>query len=224
MRKRWTDADNDQLVRRFSGEPTATIAQAIGRTVSATSQQAKRLGLKKTKEYLASAAAGRIQSGDLRGAPGRFAPGHVPANKGLRRPGWTRGRMAETQFRKGERRGVASRNWRPIGTILVDTDGYKRIKVREWKKGDRFGFGNPSIWPFLHRHLWTKANGPIPVGHAVVFVNGDKTDCRLANLQLITRRELMARNTVHNLPQPLVQAIQLLGALNRRIRKETKGA
>jgi len=123
-RRLWTAVDNDELVRRFPGEATALIAQALGRTVAATFNQAKKLGLKKSEEYLSSPAAGRIQPGGNKGVSGRFMPGHVPANKGLRRPGWTRGRMAETQFRKGERRGVAARNWRPIGTILVDPEGF----------------------------------------------------------------------------------------------------
>lgn len=47
-----------------------------------------------------------------------------PFNKGLRRPGWHVGRMRETQFRKGERSGIAAKNWRPIGTIRTDPDGY----------------------------------------------------------------------------------------------------
>jgi hypothetical protein len=33
----------------------------------------------------------------------------------------------------------------------------------------------------------------------------------------------MARNTVQNLPKPLTQAIQLLGALTRQIRRRTRG-
>jgi hypothetical protein len=70
--------------------------------------------------------------------------------------------------------------------------------------------------------VWEAANGPLPAGHAIAFKNGDKTDIRLENLECIARRELMARNTVHNLPKPLAQAIQLLGALNRQINTKEK--
>jgi len=55
----------------------------------------------------------------------------------------------------------------------------------------------------------------------VIFRNADHADIRLENLELITRRELMLRNSVHNLPKPLAQAVQLLGALNRQIRRRT---
>ena len=39
------------------------------------------------------------------------------------------------------------------------------------------------------------------------------------NDELITRAELCRRNSIHNLPAPLKQTIQLLGALKRQIRK-----
>jgi hypothetical protein len=71
--------------------------------------------------------------------------------------------------------------------------------------------------------MWTAANGAIPRGHTLTFQNGDKTDVRLDNLELIPRRALMARNSIHNLPKPLADTVQLLGALNRQIRKRTEG-
>jgi hypothetical protein len=74
-------------------------------------------------------------------------------------------------------------------------------------------------WRAVHLVEWEKVHGPLPAGHALAFKNGDKTDRRLDNLECITRAALMARNSVHNLPKPLKQAVQLLGALNRQIRK-----
>lgn len=65
--------------------------------------------------------------------------------------------------------------------------------------------------------LWEAAHGPVPAGHALAFVNGDKTDIRLDNLECISRRELMARNTVHNYPPELRQIIRLKGAITKRI-------
>jgi len=74
-------------------------------------------------------------------------------------------------------------------------------------------------WVFVHRELWERHHGPIPRGHAVTFRNGDKQDIRIENLELLTHRELMLRNTVHNLPEPLARTIQLKGAVNRKIRR-----
>lgn len=218
----WSRADDRLLVARYPHERTSSIARDMRRSAPAVYNRARILGLSKSAEYLASPDACRLRRGDNVGAAFRFKKGLVPFNKGLRRPGWARGRMKETWFKKGERRGVAARNWRPVGTILTDADGYLRIKVREAKPGEAYGFGNCGVWPLLHRHVWERTHGPIPPGHAVVFKNGIKTDVRLDNLELLTRRQLMARNSVHNLPKPLASTIQLLGALNRQIRKRTK--
>ena len=43
--------------------------------------------------------------------------------------------------------------------------------------------------------------------------------CSLENLQLVTRAELMRRNTIHNYPAPIPQLVQLRGALTRKIRR-----
>ncbi len=223
MRRKAWSAEDDALMRElYPDNPTAVVSARVGHSLSSTSQRAQALGLKKSAQYLRTPAAGRIQPGEGKGVSGRFMQGHVPANKGLRRPGWAPGRMAETQFRKGDRKGIAARNWRPVGTILTDGEGYQRIKIREAQPGEAYGFGNCRIWPFLHRHLWATSHGPIPPHHAVVFINGNKSDVRIENLQLLTRGELMARNTIHNLPKPLASTLQLLGALKRQIRKKTR--
>jgi len=103
----------------------------------------------------------------------------------------------------------------PIGSTRL-VDGYVYRKVSDV----------PNVpytvnWKPEHHLIWIAANGPIPPRHALTFRNGDRTDVRLENLALISRRQLMARNTVHNLPKPLASAVQLLGALNRQIRKRS---
>ena len=93
--------------------------------------------------------------------------------------------------------------WRPIGTILADSEGFLRIKVREGTKGEPYGFGNTKIWPLLNRHVWQQHNGPIPECHIVVFRDRDRANCAIENLELISMADNMRRNTIHNLPAPL---------------------
>lgn len=218
-RRRWTPDEDAALYARYPHEPTHGIAADLRRTCSSVSQRAQRFGLRKTDEYLASPASGRLHRGNTHGAATRFVKGQVPANKGLRRPGWARGRMRETQFKPGERRGAAALNWRPVGTILTDADGYLRIKVREWTPGEATGFGNVRVWPMLQRVVWEQAHGPIPPGHSVCFRDGNKQNVALDNLELVSRGELMRRNSIHRLPAPLPHTIILLGALKRQIRR-----
>jgi len=120
--------------------------------------------------------------------------------------------MKDTWFKKGERRGVAVRLYRPIGTERISKDGYLERKVND-------ALPLQARWRAVHLLVWEAAHGRVPKGHAIAFANGNRRDIRPDNLQLISRRELKARNTVHNLPKPLADTVRLLGALNRKIRR-----
>jgi hypothetical protein len=67
--------------------------------------------------------------------------------------------------------------------------------------------------------MWQKERGPVPKGFAVSFRDGDKSHLALDNFELISRCELMRRNTIHRFPPELSDAIRLNGALKRRMRK-----
>lgn len=215
-RRRWTLEEDAILRSRYPNEPTIRIAKTLGRSLSATFKRAESLGLAKAPEYLAAFWAESARRAVTAGAATRFARGHVPANKGCaHRPGWAPGRMRAGQFRRGERRGVAVRLYQPIGTERLSKDGYLQRKTNDDLPLQR-------RWRFVHVLVWEAAHGPAPKGHAIVFRNGDRRDIRIENLELVTRAELMARNTVHNLPKPLARTVQLLGALNRQIRRKAR--
>jgi len=214
-RRRWSREDESLLRGFYPNTPTAAVARRLKRTVAAVYGRADKLGLNKSPAYLASPAACRLRRGDHVGARFRFQKGHVPANKGLRRPGWGPGRMKETQFKTGVRQGVAVRLYKPIGTERLSKDGYLERKVND-------GLPLQARWRAVHLLLWEAAHGRVPRGHAIAFKNGDKRDVRLDNLECISRRALMARNTVHNLPKPLAQTVQLLGALRREINRKAR--
>lgn len=211
----WSERDERLLRELYPDQPTGQVARRLKRSVRAVYGRAKNIGLKKSPAYLASPAACRLRRGDHVGRRFWFPKGHVPANKGLRRPGWGPGRMRETQFRKGQLNGVAALRFKPIGsTRLVDGYLYRKVAAvpGPWTRN----------WKLAHLLLWESLHGPVPAHHVVVFQNGDRTDIRGDNLKLIHRRELMARNSVHNLPKPLAQTVQLLGALRRQINRRTK--
>jgi len=203
------------LRKRYPHESTTALAAQLRRTLSSVYGRAMKLGLAKSEEYMASPEAYRLRRGDNLGAEFRFAKGHVPANKGLRRPGYAPGRMRETQFKKGQRQGRAEDLYRPIGAERLSKNGYIERKVNDALPMQR-------RWRAIHLLVWEAANGPLPSGHAVAFKNGDKSDIRLENLECITRRELIARNSIHHLPKELRSTIQLLGALNRQINRKAR--
>ena len=206
MSRAWTKREIERLVwMSLEGETVAAIGARIGRSESGVAQMRVKCGV----SSLANC------------SRGWFGPGHTPANKGLRRPGWSPGRMRETQFKAGQRTGKAAENWRPLGTVLADSKGFLRIKVREGCKGEAYGFGNTKIWPLLGRYTWEKERGPIPPGHKVVFKDGDRANCAPENLELISNAEMMRRNSIHTqYPKDVVKTIMLLGVVKRKLREK----
>lgn len=215
-RVRWHPAELAQLAAQYPHMKTAVIAIMLSRPISSVYQTAARFGLTKSPEFYASPASGRTCG--RQGIGSRFVKGMVPMNKGVKRGrGWAPGRMASTQFKPGVRQGVAAKLWKPIGTERVSKDGYLERKVNDDLPLQR-------RWKAVHRIVWEAANGPTPKDYAVCFINGDKRDVRLENLHLVARRDLMKRNTVHNLPKALAEIVQLRGALQRQINRREKKA
>ena len=113
------------------------------------------------------------------GKTGYFEKGNIPHNKGKPHP--TVGRMAETQYKKGN----LPHNTKPIGYERISRDGYVEVKIA-MRPGDV-----PDGHNFVskHRLVWEAANGPIPKGHKVIFLDGDKLNYALENLALVTDAE-----------------------------------
>ncbi len=217
--RQWTPSQVALVRKLYADIPTAELAERVGRSLRSVYNAAKELGLRKSAAYMASPAASRLRRGNNVGAAFRYKPGHVPANKGLRRPGWAPGRMAETQFKKGSRAGVAQAKWKPVGTIML-RDGYPIMKVKD-EPQDIAGIGaNSTNWMYVHKMVWEQAHGPIPEGHRIWWKDRDHLNCSLENLELLSDKQHMARTTIHNLPKPLKLAIYALGALNRQIRRK----
>lgn len=216
-RRRWEPGELVLLRMHYADTPTAQLARMLRRSVTAVYQRALGMGLLKSAEYLAGPHAARLRRGDSRGAASRFPRGHEPWNKGLQ---WdSGGRSHETRFRKGELRGQAARLRAPVGSEVRDPDGYLKRKVAD----DR-GAPSRSNWRYVHVLLWEEHHGAVPSGCAVVFRNGDSADIRIDNLELLTRAELMARNSIHRYPPELKHAIRLQKRLRRDIAKQEQPA
>jgi hypothetical protein len=214
-RRRFTPAEIDLIRRLYPEGDTNELARTLGRSVSSIYTVISRLGLKKSEAWRAEEL--QRQGGRLRkqGKATRFPKGHVPANKGKRRPGYAVGRMAETQFKKGHRTGRSAELYQPIGTERVTRDGYRQRKVN-----DDLPF--QARWKLVQRIVWEEHHGPIPEGMVIAFRDGDKLNCAIENLDLITLAELMARNTFHNYPEPLKAMIHTMAGFRRRLNNYAK--
>jgi len=212
MRHYWTQAEIAILVKKYPNTRTADLVEELQHPEKSIYSKARELGIKKSDEYLDSPAACRLRRGDDIGRDTRFQPGHSTWNKGKK--GWQAGgRSVDTQFKKGHRGGRAEALHQPVGAERITRDGYIERKIN-----DDLPFYKR--WKALHNIVWEGHHGEIPRGHVVVFRNGNRQDVSIENLQLISRAELMRRNTIHRYPPELKQTIRLAGKLNRKIHEK----
>lgn len=206
----WTPEQDAQLIALHPNHRNGDIAKIMGITQDRVESRATHLGLKKDIELLREI--GRINTQHPNAIAARIKPGNVPHNKGIK--GWRAGgRSTETQFKPGQK---PINTWKPIGHERIVDGGYLQRKMTD--TGD-----TRRDYVCVHHLIWIAANGPIPRGHIVVFRNGDKTDIRLENLELITKQENMKRNSVHNWPKEILKVQQMKNGLMRRVNKLIKG-
>lgn len=215
-RKPWTEAELAVICERYSSTPTADIAACLGRPVHQVYSKANGMGLRKSAEYLSSPDAGRLDG--KRGAASRFVKGKPSWNKGVKGSTGKHPNCLLTQFKKGERRGAANRNYVPIGSERVSKDGYLERKVTD----------DPDIYPArrwvgVHRLVWEAAFGPIPPGHVVAFLPGrrtaDATRITPDALELVSRGEMARRNHPRSTSPELATLVQLKGAITRQVNR-----
>lgn len=149
------------------------------------------------------------------GRTGCFEKGQASPNKGKRMP--ARGRSAEAQFRKGVRQGVAARLYKPIGTERISKDGYLERKIHD-------GLPLQSRWRAVHLIRWEKANGPVPEGHALKCLDGDRTNTDPANWVAVPRALLPRLNGrfgrgYDDAPAELKPTIMAIARLEHRARE-----
>lgn len=116
--------------------------------------------------------------GWMTGRTGHFDKGAVPANKGKKM--LYNAKSAATQFKKGGRSGVAAAVYKAIGSERIGAGGYLERKVHD-------GLPMQSRWRAVHLLRWEDAHGPIPDGHALKCLSGDRTDTDPANWELVPR-------------------------------------
>lgn len=143
------------------------------------------------------------------GIDARFQPGHVPPNKGMKGMKMHPNAVA-TQFKPGH----TPTNKCRIGTVLVKTDGYLWRKVGEGARD----------WRQEHILRWEKANGPIPEGMKIVFLDGDRRNVSLDNLALVSNEVNLEMNR-HGLrcrDPEITQTAILVAKINTVLYKKRK--
>lgn len=182
--------------RLYPHTKNSELARRFGCQLHTIKNLAARLNLSKSKEHMQAVA-----------EQTRFEPGHAAWNKGKSYP--TTGRAPETQFKKGQK----PSNWLPIGSERVTEDGYLQRKMTDTGV-------SRNDFVQLHHLVWLEQTGQkVPKGHALIFKDGNKRNFEIDNLELLTRADLMRRNSVHTLPPDIKAQCMVLGGFNRKLRR-----
>lgn len=117
------------------------------------------------------------------GRTGKFETGLTP---------WNTGTKGVVKSNSGNfKPGSAPANRKPLwAERICSKDGFILMKVPETDPHTGF----PTRYKHKHVWIWEQANEPVPEGHAVVFADGNKLNCVLENLILLTRAELLCVN------------------------------
>lgn len=166
----------------------------------------QKFGTDKTEQQIRSCLRNhRIRSGRT----GHFEPMTPPWNTG------TKGVMKPNSgsFKKGS----VAPNCRPIGAERITKDGYVEIKVAEPNPYTNA----PTRFRLKHQVVWEQEHGPVPDGMVVSFVDGDKMNCSLDNLELLHRGDLAVFNKLggNTLPGEIRTAAKLIAKVSTKSRQ-----
>lgn len=164
----------------------------------------------------------RKRNGWSTGRTGQFTAGQPAHNKGKKMP--FNANSAATRFKKGERRGVAVKLYKPIGTERLSKEGYVERKIHD-------GLPLQSRWRAVHLIRWEEIHGPVPAGHVLKNLDGDRTNTDPANWAVIPRsllprlaggphRDKVAYDAA---PSELKPTLMALAKLEHRARTSRKG-
>lgn len=108
--------------------------------------------------------------------------------------------------------------FRNYGRYDVDVENGQVINYYGWKVGSRSknGYitvclrkhGTPKTF-YLHRVIWETAHGEIPHGFDVHHKNGDKTDNRITNLELVNWYQNINNNNVDEVQDRKRSVVQM---------------
>lgn len=170
MRTTWTDDMVDFLRENYPYYPNKELAEMIK----------EKFGVVVTEEKVKSAKSNFNIGHKVYPNKGRFYKGMTPWNKGRTMSEETRKKLERTWFKKGN----VAVNTKPLGSMRINTDGYKVIKLT--KSGQ---------WKLYSRYMYEKYhNVELKDDEAIIFADRNKENFDKDNLVKVNRKELLYLN------------------------------
>lgn len=123
-------------------------------------------------------------------------------------------------LRKHKIKGHSPHNRVPFGTERITRDGYIEVKLPGINPHTEFD----GVWKAKHYVLWEEKNGKVKDGHILRFIDGDKRNCVLENLMMISRAEHLQLTRVgyDKAPEELKPVVVNVAKMDVKIRELTK--
>jgi hypothetical protein len=167
-----------ELIRDYPTTLSRDLADRFGCPIRAIYNRAFDLKLKKDSEFLKSVFREKMSDPNHPAGKSRFSKGYTPVNKGKKQEDFMSpeaiARSVPTRFKKGN----LPHNAKAPGYERLSEDGYILAKVAGKRK-----------LVFKHRHVWEQHHGKIPEGYNVQFKDGDRQNCDIGNLYIISRSD-----------------------------------
>lgn len=193
MRKKWTETENELIRLYYPDKKTDDIVCLFtDRSATVIQQHASFIGVKKSAAFMKSPLSGRISNDNDIGVSTRFSKQRAGWNKGKKQSDYMTAEMIERSSKTRFKKGGDPHNTVPMGTERITKDGYVEIKVRHLKNGD----ANNKNFELKHRLMWVEKHGPVPRGMVVSVKGDDKINFMIDDLELITMKENLLRNTM----------------------------
>jgi hypothetical protein len=196
------------IIENYPDMTARELSDATGKPVWYVYGLAQKLGLKKSEAFLNSNKSGRMNKGSDRGKNTQFKEGLKPWNKG------TKGLCSPNKhsFATGHVPHNALPDW--AESVRIDSKSGRKYLLLKL----------PGVRKLVFKHvwLWLQHHNEVPDGHVVVFKDGNTMNCVIDNLECITRKTLMVRNSIMRYPKELRDTIKLVHKINKKINSYEK--
>lgn len=201
-RVNFTEEMDQKIKDNYLDVPMKPLATMIGISYGCLERRLKVLGLVIPKHIR-----------EERKKLGQRKKGDVPFNKGRKQSEYMSAEnianTAKTRFKKGNKpHNTAEKD----GTISIRPDNKSGLEY----KYIRTSLG---VWDLYHRVVWEKVNGKIQDGYVVAFKDSNTHNCKIENLELITMRENMLRNSLVRFPKEVRKSYKLIWDINHKIQQ-----
>lgn len=197
------DLIKKQIIELYPNNYTKDIAKQLKVSETTVYNIAFVNKIKKSEEFRKQELQKQAERLKIVGLKSRIKKGNIPLNKGLKMDAKTYEKVKRTFFKVGHK----PHNDKWDGYERINVEGYTEVRVN-----GKFILKN--------RLIYQQHYGNLDKNQIVIFKDGNKQNFNIENLQVISRAENVARNSIHRYPEELKSLMRLNAKLKRKINQK----